>query len=219
MEISHANVILVSRDHRDRDLVLGVCGDAFVNSAAQITVNLNKTAPASQPIAARSGAAAIIGESTLIQTFGCKSCGGRLHAIITSPTDRKPRSPRAARRTSRTHSGQQGLLSTQVAMELEPLHLRAFFPLWNFAFNPFVPFINDQDSLGRFLPRLLRLLRHSCLLVRILRRIVSEIKKPRVLARTAGLSAVAASTKFRTAYRRYDAAARPSVQIAEEKLG
>jgi hypothetical protein len=38
---------------------------------------------------------------------------------------------------------QQWLLSTQVAVELEPLHIRAFFPLWNIALSPFVPFVND----------------------------------------------------------------------------
>jgi hypothetical protein len=39
-EISNANVILVSRDHRSRDVVHGVCRDALVNFAAQIVVNL-----------------------------------------------------------------------------------------------------------------------------------------------------------------------------------
>jgi hypothetical protein len=41
-QISHADVILVSRDHSSGDVVYGVCGAASVNSAAQIAVNLKK---------------------------------------------------------------------------------------------------------------------------------------------------------------------------------
>jgi hypothetical protein len=40
--MTHANVVLVSCDHRGRDVVHGVCGDAFVNFAAPIAVNLKQ---------------------------------------------------------------------------------------------------------------------------------------------------------------------------------
>jgi transposase len=51
-------------------------------------------------------------------------------------------------------------LENRLLAELEPLLVGAFFPARDFPLSPFVPFINDQDSLGRFLPRLLWLRGH-----------------------------------------------------------
>jgi len=74
-----------------RTIRLGVQTPATImDRRGREALALDLIGPASLPIAARSGAAAITRELTLTRTFGCNSCGGKRHAIITSPAKLKP---------------------------------------------------------------------------------------------------------------------------------
>jgi hypothetical protein len=87
-DISHANVIPVSRNHRGRDMVYGVGRDAFVNSAAQITVNLNKIAPHGLIDLAGGWLAALCICCSTFSACGLDEGGNTLHPPIASADPR-----------------------------------------------------------------------------------------------------------------------------------